>query len=175
MEMDKLTALAAPLGHSLTDAPQGYPWENPAQFSNPDDAVDFVIDKLRDKQAHEEIMKALLAGITVEEVVAQIAFKGFLAGAYTPDVAELIKPAVAIYLMDAAEKEGFEPQLFVEDEQEQFNDQSFFAILKERNPKMFDAMNEEINERQRLKVDEAVQGELKEDNLKQNSFLRAEE
>ena len=74
-----------------------------------------------------------------------------------------------------AEKEGFEPQLFVEDEQEQFNDQSFFAILKERNPKMFDAMNEEINERQRLKVDEAVQGELKEDNLKQNSFLRAEE
>ena len=36
-------------------------------------------------------------------------------------------------------------------------------------------MNEEINERQRLKVDEAVQGELKEDNLKQNSFLRAEE
>ena len=56
MEMDKLTAPLAqsPAGHSLTDAPQGYPWENPAQFSNPDDAVDFVIDKLRDKQAHEE-------------------------------------------------------------------------------------------------------------------------
>ena len=49
-------------------------------------------------------MKALLAGITVEEVVAQIAFKGFLAGTYNPDVAELIKPALAIYLMDLAEE-----------------------------------------------------------------------
>ena len=67
MEMDKLTALAAPPGHSLTDSPQGYPWENPPQFTNPDDAVDFIVDKLRDKKSHEEIMKALLAGVTVEK------------------------------------------------------------------------------------------------------------
>ena len=120
-------------------------------------------------------MKSLLAGITIEEVVSQIAFKGFLAGTYSPDVAELIKPSIAVYLMDAAEKEGFEPKLFVEEEKEEFNDDSFFAILKQRNPKMFEAINEEVNERKRLLVDQEVENDVTENNLKQNSFLRAEE
>ena len=91
--MDKLSALAAPPGNSLTDAPGKWPWERPARFSNPDDAIDFATDSIASGPAREDMLKMMMAGITVEELVDQISFKGFIAGAFTPDVAELIKRA----------------------------------------------------------------------------------
>ena len=33
-------------GMSLTTEPKGRPWERPAKYSNPDDAVDFYIQQL---------------------------------------------------------------------------------------------------------------------------------
>ena len=107
-ELDKITAMAAPPGHSLTDTPGKWPWENPPQFANPDDALDFVLDKLEDPIARKDVMRMMVAGISVQEIVSQIAFKGFMRGFYSPDVAELIKPSIGVYLYKEALEEGFE-------------------------------------------------------------------
>tara|TARA_R100001509_G_C4850597_1_gene209943 strand:+ start:317 stop:850 length:534 start_codon:yes stop_codon:yes gene_type:complete len=150
MALDKITPLAAPPGHSLTDEPGKWPWENPPEYADPDDAIDFVVGQMDTPQMREDLSKLMLAGVTVEELVSQVAFKGFAAGAYTPDVAELIKPAIAIYLLGIADDEGFEAKMFITDDTPPaVSDDNFFAILKERNPELFGAMNEYINAEKR--------------------------
>jgi hypothetical protein len=163
-EFDKISALAAPPGHSLTDEPGKWAWERPPQYANPDEALDFVLDKLEEPARREDIMRMLVAGISIQELVAQIAFKGFMQGAYTPDVAELIKPSIAIYLYREALEEGFEPRLMVDPDEEEGNqkgeidEQAFFSIMKERNPDLFEAMNEQINREYRIELEEESGG-----------------
>tara|TARA_E500000318_G_scaffold107840_1_gene117702 strand:- start:221 stop:775 length:555 start_codon:yes stop_codon:yes gene_type:complete len=181
--MDKISALAVPPGNSLTDAPGKWPWERPARFSNPDDVIDYTVDSISNGPVREDMIKMMLAGITVEELVEQITFKGFMAGAFTPDVAELVKPAIGIFLADMAIQEGFEPQMFVDEGPIEGNvsDEAFFKIMKEKNPELFRTMLEETNrmqrqfdEMERSELDYAMQKEQKEEDLN-NSFMRVEE
>ncbi len=156
--MDKISALAVPPGNSLTDAPGKWPWERPARFSNPDDAIDYTVDMISEGPARDDMLKMMLAGITVEELTDQITFKGFMAGAITPDVAELIKPAIGIFLADMALQEGFEPQMFVDEGPVQGNvsDETFFKIMKNKNPEMFSSMVEELNRMERNQVERVI-------------------
>ena len=181
-EFDKITAMAAPPGHSLTDTPGKWSWEKPPQFANPDDALDFVLDKLEDPIARKDMMRMMVAGISIQELVSQIAFKGFMQGFYSPDVAELIKPSIGVYLYKEALEEGFEPRMMSDDKEEegirdgQVDDVSFFKIMKERNPDLFEAMNEEINRQERMEIegleqDERTPVEMPTQDVPANSFL----
>jgi len=183
-EFDKISALAAPPGHSLTDEPGKWAWERPPQYANPDEALDFVLDKLEEPTRRKDLMRMMVAGITIQELVAQIAFKGFMRGYYTPDVAELIKPSIAIYLYREALEEGFEPRMMVDEKEEngikegEVDDVSFFRIMKERNPELFKAMNEQINEEERMEIErmdqranQAVQPNLQPQPRDAQSFL----
>ena len=149
---DIITALAVPPGNSLTDAPGKWSWEQPPRFPNPDDAIDHAISMIEFGPAKEDMLKMMIAGVTVEELVNQISFKGFMAGAFTPDVAEIIKPAMAVFLVDAALKEGFEPNMFIDESpiEGQVSDDDFFNVLQDRNPQLYMKMNEEINKQKRL-------------------------
>ena len=82
MAFDKITALAAPPGSSLTGRMGKWSWEQPPQFSDPNDAVDFVVNKMRDKDTEDDLVALMAAGITIEELVDQVAFKGFMQGFY---------------------------------------------------------------------------------------------
>ena len=57
MALNKIEALAAPPGHSLTDPMGKWAWENPPQFADPNDAVDFVIDKMQRKGTQDDLLK----------------------------------------------------------------------------------------------------------------------
>jgi len=181
-ELDKITAMAAPPGHSLTDTPGKWPWERPPQFASPDDALDFVLDRLEDPMRRKDVMRMMVAGISVQEIVSQVAFKGFMQGYYSPDVAELIKPSIGVYLYKEALEEGFEPRMMSDDKEEEgmregeVDDVSFFKIMKERNPDLFEAMNEEINRQERMEIegleqDERTPVEMPTQDVPANSFL----
>ena len=152
--LDKIQALSAPPGHSLTDTPNKWQWEKPPEFTDPNEALDFVLDGLERGTTPRDMVRMMAAGITIEELVTQIGFKGFMEGYYSPDVAELIKPSIAIYLMGLAEDNGFEP--VVENKAENVDEkgvdeQTFYEIMKERNPAMFAAVLEEANEDERMR------------------------
>lgn len=153
--IDKITSLAVPPGNSLTDPPGKWVWEKPAQFPNPDDAIDHTIEMIENGTAREDMIKMMFAGITVEEIVEQITFKGFMAGAITPDVAELIKPALGVFLVNMALEEGFEPQMFVDQGEVsgQVSDEDLFTIMKQRNPQMFSTVLENLSEMHRMGKD----------------------
>jgi len=174
--LDKITALAAPPGNSLTGPPGKWAWEQPARFPNPDDAIDFITDTISNGPAREDMLKLMMAGITIEELTEQVAFKGFMSGAYTPDVAEVIKPAVGIFLYDLALTEGFEPSMFVDEmtPKGEVSDDTFYDIVKTRNPQLYVAMNEERNRMQRMGEESSVQY-TKQMQIPEDSFLATEQ
>ena len=155
--LDKIKAMSAPPGHSLTGEQGKWAWEQPPRFSDPNDAIDFITNKLEQTIPKEDMLKMMTAGITVEEIVNQIGFKGFMEGSFTPDVAELIKPALAMFLMKMSIDQGFVPQLFIEQEQEpEVSDERFLSIMQERNPEMFQAVEEKVNEGVALEEQAAI-------------------
>ena len=127
--LDKITALAAPPGNSLTGPPGKWAWEQPARFPNPDDAIDFITE-----------------------------------------------PAVGIFLYDLALTEGFEPSMFVDEmtPKGEVSDDTFYDIVKTRNPQLYVAMNEERNRMQRMGEESSVQY-TKQIQIPEDSFLAAEQ
>ena len=180
--LDKIQALSAPPGHSLTNDPGKWAWEQPPRFTDPNQAIDFIVDKFQDSNNEEDMLRLMAAGITIEEIVAQVSFKGFMQGAFNPDVAELIKPAVAMYLFKLGVDNGIMPTMFIPSQQDEpeVNDERFFSILKERNPEVFSIMNERANEAVRLGEQFAIeeniqdmQGNVEQDQ-ETNTFLTDE-
>ena len=155
MALDKINALSGPPGHSLTDTPKKWSWEQPPKDSNPDAAIDSIIEKMENTNTHNDMIKMMFAGVSIEEIVTQIGFKGFMEGAFNPDVAELIKPSLTLYLLGLAQDQGFNPKVYagksddpkVEDE---VTDDTMFKIMQQRNPELFAAMLEKENEDQRM-------------------------
>lgn len=162
MALDKLTPLSAPPGTGLTDEPGKWRWERPPIYTNPDDAIDYIEEKISEEETNESMMKMLIAGITVEELVNQVSFKGFMAGFYNPDVAELIKPAVAILIYDMALDQGIDPKMFIDEEEDEDNtlsDVGMFNVMKQRNPQLFRDMNEYLNEEVRMQEQQVRQAD----------------
>ena len=77
-------------GQSLTDAPGNAPWEHPPQFTDPEQVLGSLYDKITDGEFAEQLIAMLDAGVPVEAIVRVIVFGGFMQGKYTPDVGFMI-------------------------------------------------------------------------------------
>jgi hypothetical protein len=93
-------------------------------------------------------------------------------GFYNPDVAELIKPAIGVYLMKIASDNDVEPQLVVPKQKESVDDDTFYEILKERNPELYTTMLEAMNEQERMGK---LTLEQPQQNVESQNFLNMDE
>ena len=81
-------------GQSLTDTPGNYPWEHAPLISDPEQATEFIWDRLHKPEFAEQVIAMLDAGIPVEALGRVILFGGFVEGKFSPDVAFLIAQPV---------------------------------------------------------------------------------
>ena len=81
-------------GQSLTDTPGNYPWEHAPLISDPEQATEFIWDRLHKPEFAEQVIAMLDAGIPVEAIGRIIIFAGFTEGKWTPDVAFIIAEPV---------------------------------------------------------------------------------
>ena len=109
-------------GHSMTDTPKKWAWDNPPNITNPDDAVEMVINK-------------------VENNSDTIGLGGFTEGEWSPDVAELIKPALAVYFIGLAIKNKVPVIAFsekeIQEESRMISKSDTLKMMKEKNPQEF--------------------------------------
>ena len=77
-------------GQSLTDTPGNAPWEHPPQYTDPEQILDNLYDKLTSGEFAEQLIAMLDEGVPVEAIVRVITFGGFMQGKYTPDVGFMI-------------------------------------------------------------------------------------
>ena len=77
-------------GQSLTDTPGNAPWEHPPQYTDPEQVLDGLYDKITNGEFTEQLISMLDAGIPVEAIVRVMVFGGFMQGKFTPDMGFMI-------------------------------------------------------------------------------------
>ena len=155
-QFDPILAGSAPPGIGMTQDKGKWQWEQPPLISDPDQAVDSVIEQF--ELAKENIIKLMVAGISIEEIVSTTVFNGFMEGKFNPDIAELIKPALSLYLMKLADDVDAPFKLYAEDQPtNEIDDEELFQVMQQRNPEMFNKMLENANKTIRMGKDRPQQ------------------
>jgi len=128
-----------PPGYALTQPKGKYPWEKPAQYADPNEAVSALIDKMEQPENREQYLKLMLAGFAVEDIVNSIAISGFMQGKVSVDTAELIKGPIGIYLMAMADENNIPAKMMATESgspevDNGMDDYALLEIMKKRNP-----------------------------------------
>ena len=114
----------------------------------------------------------MLAGVSVEEIINITVMNGFTEGKFTPDVAEIIKPALAVKLLTMAQDNDVPIRMFVDEiASNEMEDEQLFRIMEERNPEMFKHLSERINQEIRMGSQPTPQPEPEPSPVGENSFL----
>tara|TARA_R110000851_G_scaffold130936_1_gene264662 strand:+ start:80 stop:601 length:522 start_codon:yes stop_codon:yes gene_type:complete len=138
----------APAGHSLTEDNSKWAWGQPPEMVNPDEVLDYLVDRIMVPRKKQQIAKMLMVGVSVEVMVEGIIFQGFRDGKFSPDVGILIKGPLGIVIADMAEEENIPYRLFENNDtldEGDMDDETFMRLMKENNPKMFDYVRENLN------------------------------
>ena len=85
-------------GESLTNTPGNAAWEHPPTYAKVEDALEFINDKMMDKENGMRALALMDIGIPIEALVKIITFSGFIEGKWTVDIAKVLEPMVAMLL-----------------------------------------------------------------------------
>ncbi len=106
-EIVNLSSEGAPIpGQSLTNDPdQPYPWEKPATFANPREALNEISNLLLQPEAMKNIVGALANGAAVADLSTAVLYAKFFEGEINADTMLLLVEPV-MYLMMAIGEEA---------------------------------------------------------------------
>ena len=127
-------------GQSLTTSPETERFQKPPEETDPEKVLAFAMKRLNQPDTKEKMLDLLLSGLPVELLVKNITKAGFMEGKYSPDVAELITPALTIFMIDIARKEGVPVKVFMDEgntpEQQMEEDQKLAMVMEEQRPEL---------------------------------------
>lgn len=116
-------------GQSLTGQPGGAPWEHPPQYTDVNDFLEMLFDRLVEKRQATRIGAMLSAGLSCEEVARTTIYSAFISGVISPDVALLAtRPAIYI-IVGIGQKLGVKNMKIMLPDQEQKDFLSNFVDL----------------------------------------------
>jgi GH24 family phage-related lysozyme (muramidase) len=102
-------------GQSLTKAPGALPFEQPAEYSDPNAALEFVWDSLKSTEQSTKIVELLKVGhetdrpaLSVQGLAKTLVTGGFAEGKWSPDTALLMEPVVMAQIAAVAKDAGLE-------------------------------------------------------------------
>ena len=128
-------------GQSLTSTPKAWPWENPPEFTDVDEAFMYIIEKIQGNPGVQKgYDKIITMGMPIESICNTITFVGFVEGLWTVDIAELLKPPVMAFLMLYSQEKGLPFVPFNNDDPsdktsiDNMSSYDFFDTMKENNP-----------------------------------------
>ena len=128
--------LNAPIaGQSLTDTPKNYPWERPAEISDPREAIKFHMDGLSAPEALDNIVELIQVGVPLRALSKTILTTAQMEGIHSVDVSLIIGDVVFEELVSIAEEAGLdyttgdEPS---EREMQEKEDQQVLALLRKK-------------------------------------------
>lgn len=100
---------SAPIpGQSLTDTPKNYPWERPAEITDPREAIKFHIDGINRPEALDNIIEMLQIGIPVNDLSKTALTTAQMEGIHSVDVSLIIGDVIKEELISIAEEAGID-------------------------------------------------------------------
>jgi hypothetical protein len=105
-EIVSLSSKGGPIaGQSLTNDPdQAYPWEKPAKFANPREALDSIVTELLQPEPMKNIVNALTKGAAVADLSVAVLYAKFNTGDINPDVMLLLVEPIMYIMMAIGEE-----------------------------------------------------------------------
>lgn len=107
-DMPKVPMDAPIPGQSLTAPLGGRPWQRPPEFSTPDEALAFYVEKITDKRTTQKMFDLLKMGLPVDKLVDTMQLGGVMEGLHSVDVGMIIAPALHEVITGMADKVGVE-------------------------------------------------------------------
>ena len=136
--IDALTNAGRPIpGQSLTNDPdQRYAWEGPPEFTEFRPALNFIADKLLDKEVYIPLMKGIGDGIPLTDITLQMLQEGFQQGKWNPDLLMMLVEPTIYTLMALAEKANIKYRINGDEEDDiDADDEDEIAEMRRNNLK----------------------------------------
>ena len=134
--IDALANSGRPIpGQSLTNDPdQRYPWENPPEFTDYKQALDFIVDQLLEKEVYTPLMKGVGAGVPITDIVLQMLQAGFQQGKWNPDLLMMLIEPTMYTIMALAEKANIQYRINGDEEEDiDEEDEEDIEMMKQKN------------------------------------------
>lgn len=99
--------LKAPIpGQSLTDEPKNYPWENPPEITDPEEAIAMHMSKFNNPEVIDNMLDLLDIGFPVRALAESILTASVAAGWHSIDVSLLVAPFMHEHIISMANEAG---------------------------------------------------------------------
>ena len=96
-------------GESLTGDPEKpWPWEQPPQFTEQNDVLEYYFDLFTSEDVYERILDLMEDEVAIMDIVQIFLTKGFQEGLFNPDMMLIIAEPLAYMLISLAERAGIE-------------------------------------------------------------------
>lgn len=119
-------------GQSLTKEPGASPWEKPPQFTDIDDAMEFLFNNITNPKNAHKLCALMEAGVPITSIVETILKGGFMEGKWTPDLMIILLKPVSALIMKIGQMYDIEYVTGAEDEDEV--EDEFVRLADKRAP-----------------------------------------
>jgi len=118
-----VSLLDAPIpGQSLTDQPKNWPWENPPDMADPEEATQYYINKLADEEIMDDLSVLLGGDMPVAPFVKTLLTMGVMNGLHSIDVSIIIAPVIHAFIKAAMTSYGIEVRDDIGDPEEEIKE-----------------------------------------------------
>lgn len=93
-------------GMSLTTEPGNRPWENPPQFAQIEEVLEYYIDRLSDEDRQEDMLAIIEDGMPINMLVDSTISTGVMSGLHTVEAGLLAAPVLSEFIQAIADIEG---------------------------------------------------------------------
>lgn len=133
-EIVDLSSRGAPIpGQSLMNSPeQPYPWERPPEFSNPRDALDYMVGLIFQPDAMKEIVTALSRGAAVADIAMVMLYAKFTEGKFNPDVLLLLAEPIMYVIMAIGEEANIKYNIEDSNDLDEFDEEDRKESFEEK-------------------------------------------
>lgn len=102
-------------GMSLTTEPGNRPWENPPQFAQIEDVLEYYIDRLSNEDRQEDMLAIIEDGMPINMLVDSTISTGVMSGLHTVEAGLLAAPVLSEFIQAIADIEGIKYTLSTAD------------------------------------------------------------
>jgi len=118
-----VSLLDAPIpGQSLTDQPKNWPWENPPDMADPEEATQYYINKLADEEIMDDLTVLLGSDMPLAPFVKTLLTMGVMNGLHSIDVSMIIAPVIHAFIKAAMTSYGIEVRDDIGDPEEELKE-----------------------------------------------------
>jgi hypothetical protein len=149
-EVNEVTFDAPIPGQSLTHEVGARPWQQPAQYTTVEGALDWYLSRFEQRETTEELLNVMEMGIPLTVIANSLQLGAVLEGVHSIDVGILVTPVLIEMMAYIAEQNDIEFKIGTEEEESPKPSESLISAaiqgLEERGVVGDEELTEEVEE-----------------------------